>query len=127
MGKLLECGGSKTFQNLELCHEIQGEFKKRPLYYIKSISHVEENTLNKKQNYANKINLFDKDSEKNLIIYNNDEFGYDNNFNYSNINCNNRNINNNKKKFNKSWEYKKKEKNKSLKNINNLIIIIKII
>ena len=119
MGKLLECGGSKTFQNLELCHEIQGEFKKRPLYYIKSISHVEENTLNKKQNYANKINLFDKDSEKNLIIYNNDEFGYDNNFNYSNINCNNRNINNNNKKFNKSWEYKKKEKNKSLGNINN--------
>ena len=119
MGKLLECGGSKTFQNLELCHEIQGEFKKKPLYYIKSISHVEENTLNKKQNYANKINLFDKDSEKNLIIYNNDEFGYDNNFNYSNINCNNRNINNNKKKFNKSWEYKKKEKNKSLGNINN--------
>ena len=29
---MFECGGNKTFKNLEQCHEIQGEFKKTPLY-----------------------------------------------------------------------------------------------
>jgi len=122
MGNFLECGGNRTFQNLEQCHEIQGEFKKKPLYYFKSTSNAKENTLNKNQDYINKIHLFDKDREKNLIIYNKDEFGYDNNFNHLNINSDNKSINNNvKKKFNKSLEYKKKEKNKILGNINNNI------
>ena len=120
MGKILECGGSKTFQNLEQCHEIQGEFKKKPLYYIKAPSYIEGSTSNNNQNYINKVNLFDKESELNLIIYNNDEFGYDN-MNYSNLNSNNKKINNNnvvQRKVNKSWDYKKKEKNKSSGNIN---------
>ena len=121
MGKILECGGSKTFQNLEQCHEIQGEFTKKPLYYTKAPSYIEGSTSNNNQNYINKVNLFDKESELNLIIYNNDEFGYDN-MNYSNLNSNNRKISNNnvvQRKVNKSWEYKKKEKNKSFGNINN--------
>ena len=122
MGKILECGGNKAFQNLEQCHEIQGEFKKKPLYYVKVPHIIEDNNINNRKNNRNDILLnekfFDKDSELNLIIYNNDEFGYDNT-NY-NINNNKKNLNlNNKKKFNKSWEYKKKEKNISLGNINN--------
>ena len=74
MGKILECGGSKTFQNLEQCHEIQGEFKKIPLYYLKNnFNNEERNKKNKNNNiYDGKIK--DPENELNLIIYNSDEF-----------------------------------------------------
>ena len=77
MGKILECGGSKTFQNLEQCHEIQGEFKKIPLYYLKNnFNNEERNKKNKNNNiYDGKIK--DPENELNLIIYNSDEFHQD--------------------------------------------------
>lgn len=77
MGKILECGGSKTFQNLEKCHEIQGEFKKIPLYYLKNnFNNEERNKKNKNNNiYDGKIK--DPENELNLIIYNSDEFHQD--------------------------------------------------
>ena len=77
MGKILECGGSKTFQNLEQCHEIQGVFKKIPLYYLKNnFNNEERNKKNKNNNiYDGKIK--DPENELNLIIYNSDEFHQD--------------------------------------------------
>ena len=77
MGKILECGGSKTFQNLEQCHEIQGEFKKIPLYDLKNnFNNEERNKKNKNNNiYDGKIK--DPENELNLIIYNSDEFHQD--------------------------------------------------
>ena len=77
MGKILQCGGSKTFQNLEQCHEIQGEFKKIPLYYLKNnFNNEERNKKNKNNNiYDGKIK--DPENELNLIIYNSDEFHQD--------------------------------------------------
>ena len=77
MGKILECGGSKTFQNLEQCHEIQGEFKKIPLYCLKNnFNNEERNKKNKNNNiYDGKIK--DPENELNLIIYNSDEFHQD--------------------------------------------------
>ena len=74
MGKMLECGGSKTFQNLEQCHEIEGEFKKIPFYYINPPFSLVDTSLNNKQNYIDKQKIDDKESELNIIIYNNDEF-----------------------------------------------------
>ena len=77
MGKILECGGNKTFKDLEQCHEIQGEFKKIPLYYHKNnFNNEERNKKNKLNNiYDEQIN--DKENELNLIIYNNDDFHQD--------------------------------------------------
>ena len=74
MGKMLECGGSKTFQNLEQCHEIEGEFKKIPFYYINPPFSLVDTSINNKQNYIDKQKIDDKESELNIIIYNNDEF-----------------------------------------------------
>ena len=76
MGKMLECGGSKTFQNLEQCHEIEGEFKKIPFYYVNPPFSLVDTSLNNKQNYIDKQKIDDKESELNIIIYNNDEFCY---------------------------------------------------
>ena len=73
---MLECGGSKTFQNLEQCHEIEGEFKKIPFYYINPPFSLVDTSLNNKQNYIDKQKIDDKESELNIIIYNNDEFCY---------------------------------------------------
>ena len=77
MGKILECGGNKAFKDLEQCHEIQGEFKKIPLYYLKNnFNNEERNKKNKLNNiYDEQIN--DKENELNLIIYNNDDFHQD--------------------------------------------------
>ena len=77
MGKTLECGGNKAFKDLEQCHEIQGEFKKIPLYYLKNnFNNEERNKKNKLNNiYDEQIN--DKENELNLIIYNNDDFHQD--------------------------------------------------
>ena len=77
MGKILECGGNKAFKDLEQCHEIQDEFKKIPLYYLKNnFNNEERNKKNKLNNiYDEQIN--DKDNELNLIIYNNDDFHQD--------------------------------------------------
>ena len=74
MGKMLECGGSKTFQNLEQCHEIEGEFKKIPFYYINPPFSLVDTSINNKRNYIDKQKIDDKESELNIIIYNNDEF-----------------------------------------------------
>ena len=71
---MLECGGSKTFQNLEQCHEIEGEFKKIPFYYINPPFSLVDTSINNKQNYIDKQKIDDKESELNIIIYNNDEF-----------------------------------------------------
>ena len=73
---MLECGGSKTFQNLEQCHEIEGEFKKIPFYYINPPFSLVDTSINNKQNYIDKQKIDDKESELNIIIYNNDEFCY---------------------------------------------------
>ena len=83
MGKILECGGNKAFKDLEQCHEIQGEFKKIPLYYLKNnFNNEERNKKNKLNNiYDEQIN--DKENELNLIIYNNDDFHQDK-LNYKN-------------------------------------------
>ena len=77
MGKILECGGNKAFKDLEQCHEIQGEFKKIPLYYLKNnFNNEERNKKNKNNNiYDGKIK--DPENELNLIIYNSDEFHQD--------------------------------------------------
>ena len=71
---MLECGGSKTFQNLEQCHEIEGEFKKIPFYYINPPFSWVDTSINNKHNYIDKQKIDDKESELNIIIYNNDEF-----------------------------------------------------
>ena len=73
---MLECGGSKTFQNLEQCHEIEGEFKKIPFYYINPPFSWVDTSINNKHNYIDKQKIDDKESELNIIIYNNDEFCY---------------------------------------------------
>ena len=73
---MLDCGGSKTFQNLEQCHEIEGEFKKIPFYYINPPFSWVDTSINNKHNYIDKQKIDDKESELNIIIYNNDEFCY---------------------------------------------------
>lgn len=71
---MLDCGGSKTFQNLKQCHEIEGEFKKIPFYYVNPPFSLVDTSINNKQNYIDKQKIDDKESELNIIIYNNDEF-----------------------------------------------------
>ena len=112
---MFECGGSKTFKNLEQCHEIQGEFKRKPLYYINSSNNDGENTMNNKNN--NNIIDEEDESELNIIIYNNDEFCHDKRNNKGN---NEENFKEDKRKINESSENNKKEKDISLGNINNL-------
>ena len=63
MGKILECGGSKTFQNLEQCHEIQGEFKKSPLCYLKPPFNNKEINNKNKNNNIKKAIIDDQENE----------------------------------------------------------------
>ena len=78
MGKILECGGSKTFKNLEQCHEIEGEFKRSPFYYLKTPLNLEDKNkninINKNQNNIFEEQINDLENELNVIIYNSDEF-----------------------------------------------------
>ena len=73
MGNILECRGNKTFQNLEQCHEIQGEYKKILLNKINSTTYYEKKSV---KNTFNEIlyNINKQDSDLNIIINNSDEF-----------------------------------------------------
>ena len=133
MGKILECGGSKTFQNLEQCHEIQGEFKKSPLCYLKPpLNNKEINNKNKNNNIKKTI-LDDQENELNVINYNNEEFCHDKNNDKTNLVNNEKesyidkvmdSIKLKKSRLNKSFgKIKKKEKSQSFRKINNLLEI----
>jgi len=133
MGKILECGGSKTFQNLEQCHEIQGEFKKSPLYYLKPpFNNKEINNKNKNNNIKRAI-IDDQENELNVINYNNEEFCQGKNNDKTNLVNNEKesyidkvmdSIKLKKSRLNKSFgKIKKKEKSQSFRKINNLLEI----
>jgi len=133
MGKILECGGSKTFQNLEQCHEIQGEFKKSPLCYLKPpLNNKEINNKNKNNNIKKAI-LDDQENELNVINYNNEEFCQGKNNDKTNLVNNEKesyidkvmdSIKLKKSRLNKSFgKIKKKEKSQSFRKINNLLEI----
>lgn len=133
MGKILECGGSKTFQNLEQCHEIQGEFKKSPLCYLKPpLNNKEINNKNKNNNIKKTI-LDDQENELNVINYNNEEFCQGKNNDKTNLVNNEKesyidkvmdSIKLKKSRLNKSFgKIKKKEKSQSFRKINNLLEI----
>ena len=133
MGKILECGGSKTFQNLEQCHEIQGEFKKSPLCYFKPpLNNKEINNKNKNNNIKKAI-LDDQENELNVINYNNEEFCHGKNNDKANLVNNEKesyidkvmdSIKLKKSRLNKSFgKIKKKEKSQSFRKINNLLEI----
>ena len=133
MGKILECGGSKTFQNLEQCHEIQGEFKKSPLCYLKPP--FNNNEINNKNKYNNitKAIIDDQENELNVINYHNDEFCPGKNNDKTNLVNNEKesyidkvmdSIKLKKARLNKSFgKIKKKEKSQSFRKINNLLEI----
>jgi len=133
MGKILECGGSKTFQNLEQCHEIQGEFKKSPLCYLKPpFNNKEINNKNKNNNIKRAI-IDDQENELNVINYNNEEFCQGKNNDKTNLVNNEKesyidkvmdSIKLKKSRLNKSFgKIKKKEKSQSFRKINNLLEI----
>ena len=133
MGKILECGGSKTFQNLEQCHEIQGEFKKSPLCYLKPpLNNKEINNKNKNNNIKRAI-IDDQENELNVINYNNEEFCQGKNNDKTNLVNNEKesyidkvmdSIKLKKSRLNKSFgKIKKKEKSQSFRKINNLLEI----
>ena len=133
MGKILECGGSKTFQNLEQCHEIQGEFKKSPLCYLKPpLNNKEINNKNKNNNIKKAI-IDDQENELNVINYNNEEFCHGKNNDKANLVNNEKesyidkvmdSIKLKKSRLNKSFgKIKKKEKSQSFRKINNLLEI----
>ena len=133
MGKILECGGSKTFQNLEQCHEIQGEFKKSPLCYLKPpFNNKEINNKNKNNNIKRAI-IDDQENELNVINYNNEEFCQGKNNDKTNLVTNEKesyidkvmdSIKLKKSRLNKSFgKIKKKEKSQSFRKINNLLEI----
>ena len=48
MGKILECQGERQFQNLEQCHEIQGEITSKIIYPIRSPCYISEISLKSK-------------------------------------------------------------------------------
>ena len=140
MGKILECGGSKAFKNLEQCHEIQGEFKRSPIYYLKTPNNLGDNYEEMKRNNL-KSNFFEQqineeDNELNVIIYNSDEFCHD--ISNNNINKDKQNLIKNEKenyisrvvdsiklkkaKLNKSFQNNKnKENKKNFGKVNNLM------
>ena len=133
MGKILECGGSKTFQNLEQCHEIQGEFKKSPLCYLKPPFNNKEINNKNKNNNIKKAILDDQENELNVINYNNEEFCQGKNNDKTNLVNNEKesyidkvmdSIKLKKSRLNKSFgKIKKKEKSQSFRKINNLLEI----
>ena len=133
MGKILECGGSKTFQNLEQCHEIQGEFKKSPLCYLKPPFNNKEINNKNKNNNIKKAVLDDQENELNVINYNNEEFCQGKNNDKTNLVNNEKesyidkvmdSIKLKKSRLNKSFgKIKKKEKSQSFRKINNLLEI----
>ena len=133
MGKILECGGSKTFQNLEQCHEIQGEFKKSPLYYLKPPFNDKETNIKKKNNHIITDIINDPENELNVINYNIDDKNNIKNTENVNLVKNEKDsyidkvmdsIKLKKSRLNKSLgKNKKKEKNQSLRKINNLLEI----
>lgn len=133
MGKILECGGSKTFQNLEQCHEIQGEFKKSPLCYLKPPFNNKEINNKNKNNNIKKTILDDQENELNVINYNNEEFCQGKNNDKTNLVNNEKesyidkvmdSIKLKKSRLNKSFgKIKKKEKSQSFRKINNLLEI----
>ena len=133
MGKILECGGSKTFQNLEQCHEIQGEFKKSPLCYLKPPFNNKEINNKNKNNNIKKAIIDDQENELNVINYNNEEFCHGKNNDKANLVNNEKesyidkvmdSIKLKKSRLNKSFgKIKKKEKSQSFRKINNLLEI----
>ena len=133
MGKILECGGSKTFQNLEQCHEIQGEFKKSPLCYLKPPFNNKEINNKNKNNNIKKAIIDDQENELNVINYNNEEFCHGKNNDKTNLVNNEKesyidkvmdSIKLKKSRLNKSFgKIKKKEKSQSFRKINNLLEI----
>ena len=133
MGKILECGGSKTFQNLEQCHEIQGEFKKSPLCYLKPPFNNKEINNKNKNNNIKKAIIDDQENELNVINYNNEEFCQGKNNDKTNLVNNEKesyidkvmdSIKLKKSRLNKSFgKIKKKEKSQSFRKINNLLEI----
>lgn len=133
MGKILECGGSKTFQNLEQCHEIQGEFKKSPLCYLKPPFNNKEINNKNKNNNIKKAIIDDQENELNVINYNNEEFCHGKNSDKANLVNNEKesyidkvmdSIKLKKSRLNKSFgKIKKKEKSQSFRKINNLLEI----
>ena len=133
MGKILECGESKTFQNLEQCHEIQGEFKKSPLCYLKPPFNNKEINNKNKNNNIKKAIIDDQENELNVINYNNEEFCQGKNNDKTNLVNNEKesyidkvmdSIKLKKSRLNKSFgKIKKKEKSQSFRKINNLLEI----
>ena len=56
MGNVLECQGERNFQNLEQCHEIQGEITTKTIYPIRYPYYIDEMSLKTKNNFeAQKI------------------------------------------------------------------------
>ena len=118
---MFECGGNKTFKNLEQCHEIQGEFKRKPIYITNSSNNDEEKTINKNNKNLNEKLYDDDESELNIIIYNSDEFYHDkmNNKEKNKENFKHNDIKSEKRIINESSENNKKEKDINVNNSTN--------
>ena len=87
MGKVLECQGERNFQNLEQCHEIQGEITSKTIYPIRYPCFLGEISLKSKNNF---------EAEEKMARFSNEETYQNSNYNSNdNIlkNQNQKNIN----------------------------------
>ena len=50
MGTMMECQVERAFQNLEQCHEIQGQFTSKNIYPIRYPCYIDEISLNNNNN-----------------------------------------------------------------------------
>ena len=113
----IECQGERSFQNLEECHEIQGEFTTKTIYPIHSPYYIQKISLKSKQKLETEEIKVPFDSNNLSDTFQNSK---------TNSNCNNfsMEIKENKNKCKESIIYKdnkinidERNKNSTIKNI----------
>ena len=113
----IECQGERSFQNLEECHEIQGEFTTKTIYQINSPCYIHKISLKSKQKLETEEIKVQFDSNNLIDTFQNSK---------ANSNCNNfsMEIKENKSKCKESIIYKdnkinidERNKNSTIKNI----------
>ena len=122
MGTVLECQGERNFQNLEQCHEIQGEITTKIVYPINHPCFIGGISLKTNRNFETEEKMVQFDSNNILETYQNSNNKSNKNFNFDKNkikdNINNA-LKNNKENNNKVFEDEEMEINALIEDDNN--------
>ena len=106
MGTVLECQGERSFQNLEQCHEIQGEITTKIVYPLNHPCYVGGISLKTKRNFETEEKIVQFDSNNILETYQNSNYKSDDKYNLEkdkNKDIRSNDLKNNKETNNKKY------------------------